>query len=544
MEDASHPRSPSPHWVPHMSLRTRLTLWVLVLFITLQLITTGVFWLYQRSTLESMFHNQLQARAASIGAQVSDKLPGLTDTQLADIVEREARFLPFAPLRALIVAQDRTSWTVERDVWPDEAYTLGAAAISLAQPEFSTLNVDWFDSQDGKHRDAQCVAIPIANAVGGQFAVVVTTSDRFVHEQVNLVSRVLLMAGVIGLVATAISGWYIAGLAIEPLNRARALANQLRPESLSIQIESEGRNSETKELTQALEAARERLSAAFAAQDRFISNVSHEIKTPIATLMIEAQTMDLSTMPRAAAQFVRATEEEMRRLGRMVESFLTLTRIKDGKGITRLSRVPINELVLDSVAHCTPMARQYAINLKPWLEIDDEDLNAAIAGDVDLLRTMLDNLIRNAIRFSPPESSVEVVASVSNKTFHVAVRDQGPGLPSAMLANAFDRFVQSADEKRKGRGHGLGLAIAQGVAELHNGAISVRNHPDGGAEFVASIPLAGSAPAASVPADRSNSVTDSRANISPPRTDPARDGTSPSRIISADGQRSNGTTNA
>jgi signal transduction histidine kinase len=507
MEDASHLSYALTALGPLMSLRTRLTLWVLVLFITLQLVTTGVFWLYQRSTLESMFQTQLQARAAAIGAQVSDKLPDLTDDQLADIIDRETRYLPFAPLYALVVAQDRTSWSIDRDAWPEEAHTLGATAIALNNPAFSSLEVDWFNTRDGDRRDAPCAAIPINR---GQFAVVVAASDRFVQEQINLVSRVLLIAGVIGLVATAISGWFIAGLAIEPLNRARALANQLRPESLSIQIEPEGRNSETKELSKALEAARERLNTAFAAQDRFISNVSHEIKTPIATLMIEAQTMDLSTMPRAAAQFVRTTEEEMRRLGRLVESFLTLTRIKDGKGISRLSQVPVNEFVLDSVAHCTPMARQYAVNLKPWLEEEDEHLDATIAGDVDLLRTMLDNLIRNAIRFSPPESSVEIVASVADKTFHVAVRDQGPGLPLAMLANVFDRFVQSADEIRKGRGHGLGLAIAQGVAELHNGAISVRNLPEGGAEFVASIPLAGN--------DRSAPRSTTSSTDSPPST--------------------------
>jgi len=510
-----------------MSLRTRLTLWVLVLFITLQLITTGVFWLYQRSTLESMFRNQLQARAAAIGTQASDKLPDLTNEQLAEIVDREARYLPFAPLRALIIAQDQSSWTSEPGQWPNAAFSLAAKAIEIGQPEFSTLDIDWFDTPDAAPRDARCVALPITGATGREYCVVVTTSDRFVHEQVHLVARVLIIACVIGLVATAISGWYIAGLAVEPLNRARALANQLRPESLSVQIEPEGRTSEIKELTQALEAARERLSAAFAAQDRFISNVSHEIKTPIATLMIEAQTMDLSTMPRSAAQFVRTTEEEMRRLGRLVESFLTLTRIKDGKGITRLSRVPINELVLDSVAHCTPMARQYAVSLKPWLEESDDYLDATIAGDLDLLRTMLDNLIRNAIRFSPPESSVEVVASVSDQTFHVAVRDQGPGLPSAMLANAFDRFVQSQDEMRKGRGHGLGLAIAQGVAELHNGVISVRNLPEGGAEFVASIPLAGQEQPKNSPP-----LTDSRSNVTGARPDARTDSRPDSRQMS------------
>jgi len=157
------------------------------------------------------------------------------------------------------------------------------------------------------------------------------------------------------------------------------------------------------------------------------------------------------------------------------------------------------------------MARQYAINLKPWID-DTEDNDAAIAGDLDLLRTMLDNLIRNAIRFSPPEATVEVIATIADNTFRVAVRDQGPGLPNSMLANAFDRFVQAPDETRKGRGHGLGLAIAQGVAELHKGSINVRNLPDGGAEFLATLPLAtpGEPPSATV---EPFNPTDSRTNV-------------------------------
>jgi signal transduction histidine kinase len=233
---------------------------------------------------------------------------------------------------------------------------------------------------------------------------------------------------------------------------------------------------------------------AFEAQERFLSNISHELKTPIATLLVEAQTLDRTDMSKLGVQFVRSVEEEMRKLGKLVESFLTLTRVKDGKGLARAELVPINELVLDSVSYCSPMARQYAVKLKPELAASDDDVDAAISGDPELLRTMLDNLVRNAIRFSPESGSVIIISAVRGTEAVFEVRDQGSGLPPAMLNNAFDRFVQAPEEQKQGRGHGLGLTIAQAVAELHGGKITVRNVAEGGACFTLRLPLRGHDP--------------------------------------------------
>jgi signal transduction histidine kinase len=281
---------------------------------------------------------------------------------------------------------------------------------------------------------------------------------------------------------------------VKPLTTARRIASQLSPESLKTDIRDDSAPREVQQLAAALDDARARMRQAFEAQERFLSNISHELKTPIATLLVEAQTLDRTDMSKLGVQFVRSVEEEMRKLGKLVESFLTLTRVKDGKGLARAELVPINELVLDSVSYCSPMARQYAVKLKPELAASDDDVDAAISGDPELLRTMLDNLVRNAIRFSPESGSVIIISAVRGTEAVFEVRDQGSGLPPAMLNNAFDRFVQAPEEQKQGRGHGLGLTIAQAVAELHGGKITVRNVAEGGACFTLRLPLRGHDP--------------------------------------------------
>jgi signal transduction histidine kinase len=113
-----------------------------------------------------------------------------------------------------------------------------------------------------------------------------------------------------------------------------------------------------------------------------------------------------------------------------------------------------------------------------------------VAGDRELLITMLDNLIRNACRFSPTGATVEVSAAIQDKRVRVGVRDHGPGVPPMMLEKIFERFVQADQSEPSGRkGSGIGLAIAQGIAELHGGTIDVKNNEDAGCTFSVELPL-------------------------------------------------------
>lgn len=472
-----------------MSLRFRLTLWVVALFVLLKLLLVGIFWLYLRGSLLESFDSQLMARAASMATDISSELPNLTQEELNKIAQAQLKFVQFTSFRIIVVGPDGSDWTKSGLEWPAKVMDIGRTTVTDRTPHFITVNTDWFLEEENPSTETRVVSIPIRGTLGNPYALVVATGTSFVRSQVALIVQTMVLTTVVGLFASAISGWYIAGLATAPIEEMRELTSKLTPESLATRIDVRKSGPEMKRLVEALNGARMRMRTAFEVQERFLSNVSHEIKTPIATLLVEAQTMDRSSLPKHGQGFVKTAEEEMRRLGKLVESFLTLTRIRDGKGTPTLSKLLVNELLLDSVMHCTPMAKQYYVRLEPIILDSDDTLDTTIEGDNDLLRTLLDNLVRNAIRFTPENGVIRVFALVKDAD-HVEflVRDEGPGLPPAMLETAFDRFVQAPDEVRRGRGHGLGLSIAQAVAELHGGSIVVRNCDPKGAEFRVTLP--------------------------------------------------------
>ncbi|MGE3108868.1 MAG: sensor histidine kinase [Phycisphaerales bacterium] len=502
-----------------MSLRLRLTMWVLALFVAITSTTAGVAWLYQRSQMSEFFDDLLRTRAASIATQVEKHLPGLTLEQLRDVAQRETRYVQISSVRVMVVDRDGHGVTNSNIQWPDEVFGDAKQVISRGLPRQGRVTPQDLAFDTGRGASVRYVAVPIRDPAGNRYALVVATSDLYVRTQAALATKIFIISGSFGVIAAALCGWYIAGIAVAPLKHAKEFASRLAPESLGEHIDAKGVSAEVKQLTEALDSARQRLRQAFETQERFLSNVSHELKTPIATLLVEAQTIDKRSLSRPAAEFVRTAEEEMRRLGRLVESFLMLTRVQDGKGIVKIQQVPVNELLLDSIANCTPMARQHTVSLRPSLIEDEEHLDAAIAGDPDLLRTMVDNLARNAIRFSPPNGVVRVIARIEDGMFVAAVQDDGPGLPGDLLSKIFNRFVQAPEEQRRGRGHGLGLTIAQAVAELHGGNITVSNLPTAGAEFVARIPLA-HRPSDAVSAGMGHSGEDG-AITSPPNAHPS-----------------------
>lgn len=485
---------------PRVSLRTRLTLWVMAIFVLIQIVIGAGFWFYQRHAVREMFRESLLHCAVDVAAAVRPRLPGITLEEFGEIAIANRRELRNTRVYFDLVNEDGASVLGGTDSWRLAASLDVVEAIRLGEPVRETLDVgDERLSLDSDSR-AELVAVPIVLNGDDRYVLLAASSDALVARQLALILRVIVTAGLVGMVASGISGWLIAGMAVDPLRRLSGVVHQLTPETIDRELVVDARESEVSELAAELNSARARIREAFAAQERFLSNISHELKTPIATMLTHAQTIDRSRLGEEALEFVEFTEEEMRKLGKLVESFLTLTRIRDGKLEAKHARYPANELVMDAVEDCFEMATQYGVRLLPSLLVDDDGLDAEVAGDPSLLRTMLNNLIRNAIRFSPRHGRVLVTASLDGGLLHVRVSDQGPGIPPELIGHLFDRFVQSRSEISRERGHGLGLAIAKGIAELHGGDIVASNRDEGGAEFTASLRLAGSIAQHEVPA--------------------------------------------
>lgn len=475
-----------------LTLRARLTIWVVSIFVLIQVVTGLGYWLYQRSADRGLFNDRLVKRSMLIASRIRDEYDFLDENSLDALVQSTLDPLEFGRFQVDVVDGQGVSLLRSETRWPVIGRQI-VAQIDHAQGYALRTVPDapsGFESTEGTGVFAISVSVPeIPNAY-----LVVLTTDTFYARQTALILRILLVGGLFGTFASMISGWIIAGVAVEPLRRLAGIADKLVPNTVKQaadepDLDEVRETPEIQQLASELHAAKVRIREAFAAQERFLSNISHEIKTPIATLQLEAQTLDRSRLPPEGTDFVELAEDEMRKLGRLVESFLTLTRVRDGQGEAPPHRCGANELVMESLEDCVLMAEQHGVRLDVQLADSEDALDAVVAGDPELLRTMINNLVRNAIRFTPRDGRVRVLAEIRDNHFCIAVRDEGPGLPPELLEEVFDRFVQSSEETRRKRGHGLGLAIAQGIAELHGGKIRVRNLRPNGAEFTAALPL-------------------------------------------------------
>jgi two-component system OmpR family sensor kinase len=235
----------------------------------------------------------------------------------------------------------------------------------------------------------------------------------------------------------------------------------------------------------------ERLAQGFRSQERFISDVSHELKTPVAVLLTEAQALKMGHAgPSDHQAFVLSVEDEMRRLGKLVESFLMLARFGHGRRFIGEIVFEVNDVALDSVQHAKLLAAQHGVRLHLSLHDGEADTSATVHGDPELVRIVIDNLIRNAVQYSKRGDTVSVRVTCQDRNAVIAVEDQGRGVPEQYLETIFDRFAQAPAPTTSGRrGTGLGLAIAKGVVDLHRGTIRVRNRPEGGCAFTVTLPL-------------------------------------------------------
>ncbi len=335
----------------------------------------------------------------------------------------------------------------------------------------------------------------ISDSDGREFVLLVAMTDSNFESMVAVARRVLLLALPVGVLGAGVAGWLVAGVVVHPLRKAREIAAGIVSEAAALPEEAGPglQSAEFQELKTTLDEVRERVRSAYMAGDRLIANVSHEIRTPIAVLLAEAQTVDARRLSADARRFVRSVIDEMRRLNRTVESSLLLTKIRAGKSLMDHAPCEINEFVMDAVMACARMARQHNVALMPM--VGPAEPPRRVIGDCDLLRVMLDNLIRNAIRFSPEGSRVIIRVEESADPCTVSVRDFGPGIPEEIRGTLFEPLVQAPSEEGRGRGIGLGLTIAQSIAELHGGRIGVANVPGGGCEFTVTLPCEPSQPA-------------------------------------------------
>jgi len=219
-------------------------------------------------------------------------------------------------------------------------------------------------------------------------------------------------------------------------------------------------------------------------KDQFLSIVSHELRTPLTTIKGYSQMLKRKMVDdMEGRRFAETIDAQVARLSRLVDDLLDATRFARGQFDIKRERVNLVPILEDVIARFRLVASQH--NLR--LEILD-DLPPG-EWDHDRLEQVMNNLVSNAIKYSPGGGDVTVAAWRESARVVVAVRDRGMGIPEEDQARLFERFYRGSMEGQDIKGMGLGLYVTQRIVEAHGGEISLQSTPGEGSEFRFTLPL-------------------------------------------------------
>jgi len=228
-----------------------------------------------------------------------------------------------------------------------------------------------------------------------------------------------------------------------------------------------------------------RLENAFVRQKEFTSDASHELRAPLA--VIQAESSLALQKPREANEYMKSLEiitQEAEHLASIINQLLTLARADSGKGHLKFEKIKLDDFIKDLYVDMEIVCREKKLSLH-------QDLNnrVLVNGDARSLRSLFQNLLDNAIRYTAEGGCITIRLSLEDSWARVSIMDTGIGIPADEQSLIFERFyrVDKARSRSEG-GSGLGLAICRQIIDVHGGTIEVESKPGNGSTFHVKLP--------------------------------------------------------
>lgn len=299
--------------------------------------------------------------------------------------------------------------------------------------------------------------------------------------RVDDLERLFLISFPFAAAAAAVAGWFLAGRSLAPLVRIKSALEGIRYGSFEKGIDAELKGWEVDDLAAALNDILDSVQRSLHAQERFISDVSHEIRSPLTSLLggIGVALMKRRT-PEEYEELLGNNLSDIMRLTRIAENMLFLARADNNTLKLREERIDLNEILRNTVEGASfeglSLTEEYSDNVK-------------ILGDGDLLGQAFSNLVNNAVKYTPQGGTITMTTERNGDSVFVTIRDTGIGIPEEDVPHIFERFYRVDRERsRKSGGTGLGLAITREIISAHKGRIIVKSTVGGGSDFVVIFP--------------------------------------------------------
>ncbi len=474
-----------------MPIRVRLALWYAgVLALVLVVLGASVYFVMARH-MSSVLHERVAARSDHLvdfmtAANVLPHAPHAFGLPPAELLEGPDAYVQVLDEdgAALVGSQALAGAAA-----PVPANAMGAARSGATT--FFTLRLD------GQAYLARLAPVLDPGPAPAGFVLVAMRGAEEASTLARLRS-VLVIGGIMGVLMAGLVGWSVAGRALRPvaemIETARAIALS---RGFSRRLPTSEQRDELARLARAFNEMLASLEAAYAAQQRFTADASHELRAPLTTIRANLDLLSRpgGLPPEERRTAIEASRKEAERMSRLVDDLLSLARADAGQTVQK-SEVQLDALMLEAHEHALSAGRGVKVSLGELRPL-------TVLGDPDRLKQLLLILVDNALRYAPAGSAI-TLSVVSEGPWAVAcVSDTGPGISAKDLPHIFERFYRGEEARRVDpSGTGLGLAIARWIVDQHGGKIAVQSEPGAGSAFRVCLPCASGAPSGSVVAER------------------------------------------
>lgn len=453
-------------------LRIFLWFWAAMLVVVAILVVTSPVWTRSRPGVERWQRDAEQLLADRVRA-------------VAEVVERAGADAPVdrvrqhrrgPPVRVAVV--DRSGQTADGSPLERSLRELGLRSLEAGEP--------LTERSGAEHR----IAVPVTTSDGEVHAIIgaMRRPPRAVDllDPRVLLPRLALLTLVVGVFCLLLARHLSA-----PFAALQAATRRLAEGDLAARVGPPvaRRRDEIGHLARDFDAMTERLEQLVLSQRRLLRDVSHELRSPLARLEVALELARQRGGERSAEPLDQIGRES-RRLNELIGQLLSLERLASGSAEPEREPVDLGQLVEEvaSDARFEAMRRRGSVSLT-------ERSPATVSGSPELLRSALENVVRNAVAHAPTGTDVEVSLSTTEAEGGdeavVTVRDRGSGVPDGELERLFEPFHRVSEARERGAGGvGLGLAITDRAIRWHGGTVTARNRPEGGLEVTIRLPLA------------------------------------------------------
>lgn len=483
------------------SVRTKLTLWYVLLFGTLLLgFSLCLYALIARSfrerldvslantvlTAAKLFHGELAENERNPAIAVTHFFIEFKPPHLyVALLQAAPAANPTAPPQLLATNFDKgapPAFAVGiKPVLPTAA-TFAEARRLAQQSPLAPLLLDarWFGPEGGRQ------ALYSFNAEGQDFFLLVAESRATSKAQLASLRKIFFLSLPVLLLVAGLAGFFFAHTALAPVAAMTDKAELIGAQNLHQRLPVGNDHDELGKLARVFNQLLDRLEASFERMRAFTADASHELRTPLAIIRGEAEVaLAQERTPAEYRETLNIIQDEAGRVAGLVEDLLALARADANQHELQREELYLNDLVEESCRAVKVLAqsRQVALLVEPAADL-------SLQGDPQLLRRMVLNLLDNALKYTPPGGFVRVELTRNGAHAELTISDTGIGIPAHAAPHVFDRFYRvDKTRTRAAGGSGLGLPIVKWIAEAHQGTITLESQPDAGSTFRIRLPL-------------------------------------------------------